>query len=64
MTQMRTQTEDFSTPRPHPLSLAISALIAAPAATAMAQDQTEDRGDIMLEEVTVTARKRSENLRV
>ena len=28
----------------------------------MAQDQTEARGDILLEEVTVTARKRSENL--
>ena len=62
MTHMRTLTEDFPNPRPHPLSLAISALIAAPAATAMAQDQTEARGDIMLEEVTVTARKRSENL--
>jgi iron complex outermembrane receptor protein len=62
MTHARTLTDDLHTLRPHPLSLAISALIAAPAATAMAQDQAEDRGDIMLEEVTVTARKRSENL--
>ncbi len=62
MTHTRTLTDDLHTLRPHPLSLAISALIAAPAATAMAQDQAEDRGDYMLEEVTVTARKRSENL--
>lgn len=58
----RTLIEDLSVIRPKPLSLAISALIAAPAATAMAQDQTEARGDILLEEVTVTARKRTENL--
>ena len=48
--------------RPHPLSLAISALIAAPAATAMAQDQNDESSNIMLEEVTVTARKRTEDL--
>ncbi len=48
--------------RPKPLSVAISAILAAPAATAVAQDQTEASGDILLEEVLVTARKRTENL--
>ena len=48
--------------QPKPLSLAISALMAAPAATAMAQDQSEASGDLLLEEVLVTARKRTENL--
>ena len=48
--------------RPTPLSLAISALIAAPAATAVAQDQSEESENRMLEEVTVTARKREETL--
>src|SRR5210317_165296 len=48
--------------RPTPLSLAISALIAAPAATAVAQDQSEQSENRMLEEVTVTARKREESL--
>ncbi len=62
MSTERTLIEDLSVIRPKPLSLAISALIAAPAATAMAQDQAEATGDIMLEEVTVTARKRAENL--
>jgi iron complex outermembrane receptor protein len=62
MSTERTLIEDLSVFRPKPLSLAISALIAAPAATAVAQDQAEARGDIQLEEVTVTARKRTENL--
>ena len=48
--------------RPKPLSVAISAILAAPAATAVAQDQTEASGDVLLEEVLVTARKRTENL--
>ena len=48
--------------RPTPLSLAVSALIAAPAATAVAQDQSEESESRMLEEVTVTARKREESL--
>ena len=47
-----------------PLSLAISAPIAAPAGTVVAQEQDADKGDIVLEEVTVTARKRSENLQL
>jgi iron complex outermembrane receptor protein len=62
MSTERKLIEDFSVIRPKPLSLAISALIAAPAATAMAQDQAEATGDILLEEITVTARKRAENL--
>ena len=62
MTQERTLIKDLPVVRPHPLSYAISALIAAPVATAVAQDQSEASGDIMLEEVTVTARKRSESL--
>jgi len=62
MSTERTLIEDLSVFQPKPLSLAISALIAAPAATAMAQDQNEAGGDYLLEEVTVTARKRTENL--
>ena len=62
MSTERKLIEDLPVIRPKPLSLAISALIAAPAATAMAQDQAEATGDIMLEEITVTARKRTENL--
>jgi len=62
MTQARNLINDLPVIRPHPLSFAISALVAAPVATAMAQDQSEASGDIMLEEVTVTARKRTESL--
>jgi outer membrane receptor protein involved in Fe transport len=56
--------QDLSVAGPKPLSFAISALIAAPAATAMAQDQTDESSNSMLEEVTVTARKREENLQM
>jgi outer membrane receptor protein involved in Fe transport len=56
--------EDLPVIRPHPLSYAISALIASPAMTAMAQDQAEAAEDAMLEEVTVTARKRTESLQM
>jgi len=62
MSTERTLIKDLTVFQPKPLSLAISALIAAPAATAMAQDQNEAGGDYLLEEVTVTARKRTENL--
>ena len=48
--------------RPTPISLAVSALMAAPAATAVAQEQDEAGTDTMLEQVTVTARKRAESL--
>jgi outer membrane receptor protein involved in Fe transport len=64
MSYERKLIEDLSVYRPKPLSLAISALIAAPAATAMAQDQSEASNEFMLEEVTVTARKRTENLQM
>jgi outer membrane receptor protein involved in Fe transport len=46
---------------PKPLSLAISALVAAPAGTILAQEQSEAASGA-LEEVTVTARKRAESL--
>ena len=64
MSTERKLIEDLPVIRPTPLSMAISALIAVPAATAVAQDQDQDEagGDIMLEEVTVTARKRTETL--
>lgn len=62
MSTERKLIEDLPVIRPTPLSMAISALIAAPAATAVAQDQDEASGDTMLEEVTVTARKRTETL--
>jgi iron complex outermembrane receptor protein len=54
--------EDLPVTRPAPLTFAISAIIAAPAGTVVAQDQAEASGDVMLEEVTVTARKRAEDL--
>ena len=57
MSKERTLIEDLPVIRPTPLSMAISALIAAPAATAVAQDQDEASGDTMLEEVTVTAQR-------
>ena len=56
--------EDLPVIRPNSLTFAISALVAAPAATAVAQEQQEAGEDRMLEEVTVTARKRSENLQM
>ncbi len=64
MSNEHTLIEELSVARPKPLSVAISALMAAPAGAVMAQDQdqSEASGDIMLEEVTVTARKRAENL--
>lgn len=50
--------------RPNKLSYAISAVLAAPASAAVAQDQdqTDDAGAGMLEEVLVTARKRTESV--
>jgi len=62
MSKERKLIEDLPVLRPHPLSYAITALIAAPAGSVMAQDQSEPRDDIQLEEVTVTGRKRTENL--
>ncbi len=54
--------QDFPVIRPQPLSFAISAVLAVPAVTALAQDAAESDDARMLEEVTVTARKREENL--
>ena len=58
----RTLVKDIPVLRPTPLSFAISAFVASPAVTAVAQDQSEAREAGMLEEVTVTARKRTESL--
>ena len=63
MSSKRKLIEDFPVVRPHPLSFAIASLIAAPAGTALAQDDGAS-GDILLEEVLVTARKRTENLQM
>jgi len=62
MLKERKLIQDLPLIQPKPLSLAISALMAAPAATAMAQDQSEASSEFLLEEVIVTARKRTENL--
>lgn len=64
MSKERKLIEDFPVLKPHPLSFAITALVAAPAGSAVAQDVGADKGDILLEEVTVTARKRTENLQM
>ena len=48
--------------KPKNLTFAISAALAAPAGVVVAQDQDQDAaGDMMLEEVLVTARKRAES---
>ena len=53
---------EFPLIRPKPLSFAISAILAAPVVTAVAQDQADAGNEFLLEEVLVTARKRTENL--
>ncbi len=54
-------TQTLRTLHPKNLSFAISAVLAAPAGVAMAQDQDQEAaGDLVLEEVLVTARKRAE----
>ncbi|MCW8873537.1 MAG: TonB-dependent receptor, partial [Xanthomonadales bacterium] len=62
MSSDRVLIENLPVIRPKPLSFAISALLASPVISAVAQDQTDAADDNMLEEVTVTARKRSESL--
>jgi len=62
MARERKLIEDLPVIRTTPLSFAISAIVAAPAGTAMAQEQQEANENPMLEEVTVTARKRTEDL--
>lgn len=64
MLQKNNANEEMKLVRPKNLSLAISALLAAPAGTVLAQATDEERrGDVnLLEEVLVTARKRTESL--
>jgi iron complex outermembrane receptor protein len=62
MSSDRVLIENLPLIRPKPLSFAISALLASPVISAVAQDQTDAADDNMLEEVTVTARKRAESL--
>ncbi len=65
MTDKKERLQDLSSFQPNKLSYAISAVLAAPAGVAMAQDQDQDQGDRYagaLEEVLVTARKRTESL--
>jgi len=62
MSSDRVLIENLPVIRPKPLSFAISALLASPVISAVAQDQTDAAEDNMLEEVTVTARKRAESL--
>ncbi|MFC1796115.1 TonB-dependent receptor [Pseudomonadota bacterium] len=62
MSKEHTLIKDLPIIRPTPLSFAISAVLAVPAATAIAQDAPDSGEDLMLEEVTVTGRKREENL--
>ena len=62
MTKKTDRTEDSTLIRPKQLSMAISAVLAAPVGAVMAQDQDQDTaGDLLLEEVLVTARKRTES---
>ena len=62
MSHERKLIEDLPVLTPKPLSLAISALVAVPAGAALAQEQQDAADNSMLEEVTVTARKRTESL--
>jgi outer membrane receptor protein involved in Fe transport len=64
MSTERKLINDLAVIQPKPVSLAVSALMTAPVATAAAQDQSDAVEDVMLEEVTVTARKRAENLQM
>jgi outer membrane receptor protein involved in Fe transport len=65
MSKKQTLLEDFPVFRPTPLALAISSVFAAPSGVVMAQDDTDPIDqELMLEEVTVTARKRSESLQM
>lgn len=53
--------QSTTTFKPNNLTFAISAALVAPAGVAMAQDQEQEAGDVLLEEVLVTARKREES---
>jgi len=66
MTDNKDRLQDLPSFRPNKLSYAISAVLAAPAGAAMAQGQAQDQDDSIatgtLEEVLVTARKRTESI--
>ena len=63
MTLDSVRNEQITHLKPKKLSFAISAVLAAPAGVAMAQVQDQDAADnLVLEEVLVTARKRTESL--
>lgn len=64
MTQKNNRSHHHPSFRPNKLSYAISAVLATPAGAVMAQDQdqTDNASSGMLEEVLVTARKRTESL--
>jgi len=62
MSREHTLIDNLPVIQPKPLSLAISAVLAIPAGAAMAQDQQDSSEDLLLEEVMVTARKRTESL--
>ncbi len=63
MTRENDRSQDLSFIRPNKLSIAISAVLAAPAGIAVAQDQEqEQQAEGFLEEVLVTATKRTANI--
>jgi len=62
MSREHTLIDNLPVIQPKPLSLAISAVLAVPAGVAMAQEQQEASDELLLEEVMVTARKRTESL--
>ncbi len=64
MSKKQTLLEDFPVARPTPLALAISSVLTAPMGAVMAQAPSADNAELMLEEVTVTARKRTESLQM
>ncbi len=61
MTQSNDRSQELLFIRPNKLSYAISAILAVPAASAIAQDQDEEKTGF-LEEVLVTATKRAESM--
>ena len=62
MSREHTLIDNLPVIQPKPLSLAISAIFALPAGAAMAQEQQDSSEELLLEEVLVTARKRTESL--
>jgi len=63
MTQEKIPSQSLPFVRPNKLSFAISTLLVAPAGTVVAQDQDDGgTGERTLEEVLVTARKRTESI--